>query len=664
MLSTFLNIYASKTLNSLRLFLLSLIILSSFALMLNAALKETAIFDETAHIAAGYGYVKYFDYRLNPEHPPLVKALAALPLVFQPSIKFTTESPVWKTDVNGQWAVGGQFLYELGNNADKIIGWARLGPIFLTIILIFFIYIWSKELIGRWWALLPTFLFALSPTVLAHGHYVTTDIGATLGIFTALYYFVKFLFEPPSSLRWKNLIFAGLAFGIAQLMKFSSVLIIPFFIFLIIVFYFWKLHRDWENTPSSARFKKFSISAFHYIKNIVAIFIIGYLLVYAVYFIFTVGYPIEKQQSDTAHILAGFANGPDPNWETCNIFSDIEISRKIRCLAEIDIWMSGNKFLKPLGEYLLGVIMVLWRSSGGNAAYFLGELSSAGWWYYFPTVFVLKEPIPSLILILFAFLFGIWSIYKKIKNTEYKILNTFSDYLSLHFAEFSMISFVIFYWLYSIKSPLNIGIRHILPTIPFIYILTASAIKKWVNQSLFKKENIINMALNFISFFIKISAKIIFILILLIWYLFETLFNSPYYTSYFNQFGGGIYNGYQYITDSNYDWGQDLKRLKKFIENPPTGEKIDKIAIDYFGGGNPKYYMKDKVEYWWPARGNPKYEGINWLAISTNALQGALAKLDPNQPRKPEDEYSWLKKIKDPYKPDYKAGTSIFIYKL
>lgn len=656
MLSTFLNIYASKTLNYLRLFLLGLIILSSFALMLNASLKETAIFDETAHISAGYGYVKYFDYRLNPEHPPLVKVLAALPLVFQSSIKFPVESSAWQTDINGQWTVGGKFLYESGNNADQIVGWARLGPILLTIILIFFIYIWSKELIGRWWALLPTFLFALSPTVLAHGHYVTTDIGATIGTLAALYYFIKFLFEPSK----KNLVFAGLAFGIAQLMKFSSVLIIPFFIFLITVFYFWKIYSDWQETEKSKRFKKFSICAFHYIKSLIIIFLIGYSLVYAVYFIFTVGYPVEKQQTDTANILTGFANGPDPNWETCNIFSNLEISRKMRCLAEIDIFMAGNKFLKPFAEYLLGVIMVIWRSSGGNAAYFLGELSSEGWWYYFPIVFVLKEPIPSLILILFALFLSIKNIFK---NKSYKI-KAISDYLGLHFAEFSMISFIIFYWLYSINSPLNIGIRHILPTIPFIYILTASVIKKWVNQSLINKKNIINMMFNFISFLIKISAKIVFILILLIWYLFETLSNSPYYTSYFNQFGGGIYNGYQYITDSNYDWGQDLKRLKNFVENPPAGEKIDKIAVDYFGGGNPKYYMGNKVEYWWPARGNPQYEGINWLAVSTNALQGALAKLNPNQPRKPEDEYSWLKKIKDPYKPDYKAGTSIFIYKL
>ncbi len=93
-------------------------------------------------------------------------------------------------------------------------------------------------------------------------------------------------------------------------------------------------------------------------------------------------------------------------------------------------------------------------------------------------------------------------------------------------------------------------------------------------------------------------------------------------------------------------------------------KNIDKIGVDYFGGGNLKYYLGDKVEPWWSARGNPKNSGIQWLAVSINSLQGALAELAPGQKRNPQDEYSWLKQIKNPYQPDFKAGTSIFIYKL
>ncbi|MBI5079418.1 glycosyltransferase family 39 protein [Candidatus Wolfebacteria bacterium] len=611
--------------------LLCLIIVSSFVLTLNASLRESATMDELAHIPAGYGYVKYLDFRLNPEHPPLVKALTAFPLLFQ-NLKFPTDKSSWQSDINGQWTAGAQFLYESGNDADKIIKLSRLGPMILTLILIIFIYIWSKELMGRWWALFPSFLFAFSPAVLAHGHYVTTDIGAALGIFIATYYFIKFLFQPSR----RHLIFAGLIFGIAQLMKFSAVLLIPFFIFLIVVFYIWKVSHDWRETAPLARLKRFSASGFRYARYLILIFIIGYSLVYAFYFLFTVNYPVEKQISDTKFILSSFAGGPDANLKICSKLNP-------RCLADINVWMAGNKIFRPLGEYMLGVLMVMQRSSGGNTGYFLGEVSAGGWWYYFPVVFLLKEPLASLILIGLALLLGVWSVIKrfKIKDLRLKIFN----YLGLHFAEFSMISFTVFYWLYSVKSPLNIGIRHILPTMPFIYILTASALKKWMNY------NSINSK--------KVLLKSVVIAILAIWYFSEMLFATPYYLSYFNQIGGGTDGGYRYVTDSNYDWGQDLKRLKDWTDkNLPAGRQV---AVEYFGGGSPKYYLGEKFEQWQSAKGNPKDYGIEWLAISINNLQSALGKLHPGQQRNPKDEYQWLK---NPYEPYARAGTSIFIYKL
>src|SRR3989344_2626653 len=168
--------------------------------------------DELAHIPAGYSYARYQDHRLNPEHPPLVKVLAGIPLLLQ-GLNFPTDQDSWQKDINGQWTAGSQFLYESGNDADRIISWARFGPILLTLLLIIAVYWFSKELMGRWWAFLPTFLTALSPTVLAHGHYVTTDIGATLGILVATATFIKYLESPSRKRLW----LAGLAFGFAQL---------------------------------------------------------------------------------------------------------------------------------------------------------------------------------------------------------------------------------------------------------------------------------------------------------------------------------------------------------------------------------------------------------------------------------------------------------------
>ena len=90
--------------------ILALIIFASFLLTFNASLQESAIFDEVAHIPAGYANARYFDYRLNPEHPPLVKAISALPLSFA-DLYFPYSDSSWTKDVNGQWAAGNAFLF-------------------------------------------------------------------------------------------------------------------------------------------------------------------------------------------------------------------------------------------------------------------------------------------------------------------------------------------------------------------------------------------------------------------------------------------------------------------------------------------------------------------------------------------------------------------------
>ena len=132
------------------LLVLGLIIGISFLLMFIASSGESVTLDEVAHIPAGYSYVKYFDYRLNHEHPPLVKVLSALPLLFQ-KINFPLENQFWQEGLSNQWSFGGIFFHESDNDAQKIVEWARLAPMILTILLVIVIYIWSKELIGRWW---------------------------------------------------------------------------------------------------------------------------------------------------------------------------------------------------------------------------------------------------------------------------------------------------------------------------------------------------------------------------------------------------------------------------------------------------------------------------------------------------------------------------------
>ena len=602
--------------------------------------------DELAHIPAGYAYLKFGDNRLNPEHPPLLKDLAALPLLFL-KLNFPLNSEYWQNYTNGQWDVGKEFLYKSGNDADKIIDWARLGPMVLTILTSLLLFFVSKERVGKFWAFLPLLLFSFSPLVLAHGHYVTTDLAAAFGSLLSLWLFIRYL----KNQNRKNLLLAGLGFGISQLLKFSLILLIPVFLILATIFFIIKTYQKWPEMPDYRKWRKTIIAFLKILGATILIFLIGYLIVYLVYLPQNLNYPAEKQKSDTSKILTSFSGGPDPEWLTCKSWTG-SIARQTRCLANINIWISDKPIFKPFSQYFLGFLMTLQRSSAGNTGYFLGEVSATGWHNYFPIVFLIKEPLPSLILIGLALIIALWRVIKSL--AEKKLFSRMLTWLWQHFSEFSMLTFVAVYWLSSIRSPLNIGFRHLLPTLPFTYLLVATEIKKWWRgEDRYFFFNWWEKIKFYLKKFSKIFLKSGLLTILLLWYLLETLFIAPHFIAYFNETAGGAKNGYRYVVDSNLDWGQDLKRLAQFVEK----NKIEKIKVDYFGGGSPEYYLKEKFEPWWSAKGQP--ESGSWFAVSLTFLQSGQGKAAAGFERKFEDTYWWLKNKK----PFSRIGYSIFVYK-
>ena len=205
-----------------------------------------------------------------------------------------------------------------------------------------------------------------------------------------------------------------------------------------------------------------------------------------------------------------------------------------------------------------------------------------------------------------------------------------------------MLVFLVIYWITSMSGNLNIGVRHILPTFPFIYILVAIGIKNFLEKLKQKQSD---------GTVYRIA--IIGIILLLVWYAGSSLITYPYYLSYFNEIAGGTKNGYKYVVDSNYDWGQDLKRLKKWCEK----NNIEKIYVDYFGGGDVGYYLKEKFVPWQGIKSAAEFPKGNYLAVSATFLQGGRGKPVHGFDR-PTDYYRWL----DNYKPIARIGTSIFVY--
>ena len=128
--------------------------------------------------------------------------------------------------------------------------------------------------------------------------------------------------------------------------------------------------------------------------------------------------------------------------------------------------------------------MVLQRASGGNTTFFLGEVSASGWKNYFPIVYLIKEPLTFHILTLLALLSAVWLLVRSLGQRA-NLLSRFSqaaNWVKYHFPEFTMLSFIFLYWLTSLKSNLNIGVRHLLPLFPFTIILVSSMTMKLLKQ--------------------------------------------------------------------------------------------------------------------------------------------------------------------------------------
>lgn len=198
--------------------------------------------------------------------------------------------------------------------------------------------------------------------------------------------------------------------------------------------------------------------------------------------------------------------------------------------------LSYVRFLAIPGLFFKGLFMITGHAIDGHPSFLLGQFSKTGWWYYFPVALILKTPTPFLIL------FGITlvNIKKLLKNNFY--LN-----ICMILAIFGFLAAAMF-------SRTNIGVRHLMPIFPFMII--------FVSQVVILNKNI---------WFRALVATLIF------WQILSVSFNFKNQIAYFNDFIGSR-NGYKYLSDSNFDWGQNFKEIKKYIEI----NNINNYFIGYF----------------------------------------------------------------------------------
>ncbi len=325
-----------------------------------AALRESITVDEVAHIGAGVSYLQKLDLRMNLEHPPLAKVLAAIPLVLG-GVRADYSDPSWLISNHGfggtlgEWNWG-HFVALRWNNPRSTVLWARVPMLLFMLALGIFVYRYASELGGSWGGLLCVAAFATTPTFLVFGPLVLTDVPITFVSLLTMWSFAS-LWHAPS--RRAALIF-GLLLGAAFLTKFSSgLLLFCFLAFRLIlrVAPLPEMPKDPEELRSWRRLRG------RYMWR--GIFVAA-LTVYVTYFILSWREPTDW--------LEALGHGP------ASLFL--------------------RRMLMPAYLYLRGLVFFAFTSS--RPAFLLGHSYAHGVWFYFPVVFVLKSTLAFLLMLILA----------------------------------------------------------------------------------------------------------------------------------------------------------------------------------------------------------------------------------------------------------------------
>ncbi|MCA9961729.1 MAG: hypothetical protein KC443_21970, partial [Anaerolineales bacterium] len=288
--------------------------------------------------------------------------------------------------------------------------------------------------------------------------------------------------------------------------------------------------------------------------------------------------------------------------------------------------LSGfNGVRGPMPTFWAGIEQILLLTGNGRYdAFLLGQFSSTGFPLYFPITFLLKTPLLTLLLLLVAL---VWLVGNG--RTRRRAL-----FLAIPAA---------LYLLLSTQSSLNIGYRHLLPMLPFLYVLISGL-----------AERLTVHRLPFTVYRFQFLLPL-----LLLAHVATAVTIHPHYLSFFNRAAGGPENGWRLLIDSNIDWGQDLLRLQQWMAE----HDVAQVKLGWFGTADPAYYGianeplpgMPNQPYWSLWSGSPFNEdnpepGI--YAISVSSLW------EIPRPVGQKYVYHWFRARE----PDDRVGYSILIY--
>ena len=527
----------------------------------HSLLQDSPTIDEVVHLPAGLTYWQTGTFKLYSHNPPLIKLLAAFPLLghnlIPPELYIR---PGWTVPNKAVFAH--DFAYVNAAQYFELFRAPRALILMLSCLGGVLVYCWSSRLYGQWAGLLSLALWCVCPNILAHSHLVTTDLGATVVGFGATYLFWRYLQIP----NWYYSTLAGLVLGLAQLTKFSLLLLYGIWPLLWCLYHFIS-----DSTVKQSLRIKWTITQPLWIG------LLSIVVINTGYAFEGVGKPL-KSYYFMSRLLTSERSRPTIRPQSLDVGRQIAQFRQNRfkntLIGDLPV---------PLPEYYIrGFDEQRFESEGvpakalvspeeaasmgadaeklvGYPVYLNGELRTESWWYYYLATLAYKVPEGTWLLVVMSIVVFAISSQPRIAWANECILWTFPLVLMATM---------------SFATNIALGLRYVLPIAPYIFVLVGK-LAPWSARS--------------------IRRKIVIIMFIVATTL-SSISHHPHYLSYFNNVAGGASRGSEHLIDSNLDWGQDLILLQRWLQKNAPGEGI---GVAYFGQINPQIFVLRKQPLQW-----------------------------------------------------------------
>lgn len=466
-----------------------------------AARQESVTVDEVAHVGAGVSYLQKLDYRLNEEHPPLAKILAALPLVLRgqhadySSISWTFSQGFFHQYL-AEWVFGHEVIFSWNDPYSTML-WARIPMLVLTLVFGWVLYAYAKRLGDERGALLTLTAYVTMPAFLVFGPLVLTDLAVTLFSVLTIWALAAMWREPTRAAKIKF----GLALAGALLSKFSAGLLFFSCAALIVSLRLSPGSLVPLDTLERRRWRRLRL------WSLIQGMGLALAVVYVVYLVIS-----WNQPTDSFDVIRHFPASP-----------------------------LVRRLVMPLWTYVRGLIGFAVAAS--RPTYVLGHSYAHGVWFYFPIIFLLKSPLPFLALLVITLV--VWAAARPLKKGGAPLVRkgTELDWRAL------WVSFLVF-TAACLLSRLDLSIRHLSVPLALLVLMVArlpmmAGLLRASGSSLGRAAELTAVALACAMAVTAIRAY-------------------PYYFPFLNSLAMGK-PGFALVNDSNLDWNQALPVVERFV---------------------------------------------------------------------------------------------------